>query len=234
VSGVTIIGSVTITAGMNDGWQRIYLEMDPIAGTVSGAFGGTFGTGTTTGTSFSASTTVPAYATAYLGYRENDGVTGVPPWVTPLDVDDFQVTGLADAAVSNFGMAASTSVPSTPTLGANGLPTLGNTGWQIDVGGLVPTSPFALWLGLPAATPFDLQTIGGQANSFVYIDLAAPIVILNLMSDGTGAANLGAPVPCLTSLAGATVSWQVFNADFGLAVAVKVANTDRLDTTFGY
>lgn len=223
----TIIGSVAITSGSNDGWQRLYLERD---GTnVTGVFGGTYGSGTTTGTVFSGPMTWTGPATCYVGYRENDGVTGIPAWVRPFTLDDISVSATPpSSSVSSFGVAVATTV-GTPAIAAIGSPSVSAT-FGISLSGLVPSQFTTLFVGAPDPG-IDLGAIGGQTGSNLYVGV--PYVSFPVPVDGSGNASLSFWV-CDPTFVGASLSWQVIDFDVNLPVAIPLGNSDRLDTTFGY
>ena len=228
-SGATVLGSVAIQAGVNDGWQRLRLEVNinPSGGSyVIGSFGGTLGCAD--GDTFQGQTGDIDSAMLYVGYRQNDGVTMyIPPTLRPFTWDDVLVN-VATSSVSYAGTAIPTN-SGTPALSVNGPPTIGNAGFTLSGSGLIPSNLTTLFIGVPLGPP-GLPIPGGQPGSEL---LLTPIVTVPLPTDASGNFSLGLGFSCTPASLGATIGWQLFDLDTSLSFGLPFGNSQRLDTTFG-
>jgi hypothetical protein len=226
----TILGQVAIQPGVNDGWQRLRLEvsLNPTGGNyVIGSVGGTFGCAD--GTTFQGRIGALGPATCYVGYRQNDGATGLPPGLRPFTADDILIRS-ASSAVALAGTAAPTSA-GPPALGVNGPPTIGNMGFTMTASSLVPSSLATLFIGTPLGPPgFPMQTIGGQPGSQLLVN---PVVSLALVASPSGTITLPLGLLCNPAYLGGQVSWQIFDLDTSLPYLLPFGNSRRLETTFG-
>lgn len=227
----TILGQVSILAGVNDGWQRLRLEvsLNPTGGNyVIGSFGGTFGCAD--GVTFQGQVGNLGPALCYVGYRQNDGVSAyIPPSLRPFTADDILIKS-ASSAVSLAGAAASTN-SGTPTLSVSGPPTIGNAGFTLSGSGLVPSALTTIFIGTPLGPPgFPMQTIGGQPGSQILVNVVTSIA---LPTNATGKFSLPLGLMCNPAFLGATISWQNFDLDLTLPFRLPFGNSRRLDTKFG-
>ena len=95
----------------------------------------------------------------------------------------------------------------------------------------MPNSSGFLILGVARrGTPLDLQTLGGQAGSLLYIsnDIITPIP-----NGANGAFSLPVAIPCQTNLVGLSAFWQHFDVDPALPVSTKLGNTDAMEMKVG-
>jgi len=190
---------------------------------VTGFFGGTFGG--TNGTKISGTLLAPAEGDVYVGYREllaNNAVA------RPFTCDRmFVLSRGKSGSIRNFGTVKATT-KTTPRVGTNGCPTLGNASFKLTGGGLVPgPNPNLFLMGIPQNPPLDLGAVGGQPGSKLYV---TPLAIFATVSDTNGDAFLPLPIPTSASLKGVQVSFQVLDLD---PVLLKFGNSDGLTITIG-
>lgn len=217
-----IIGQVSLQQGVNDGWQRLRLQVS--GDKVEGYFGGTFGG--LDGTRITGKRSAPQLGGIYVGYREfvgNNGTTR-PPTVDLLSIST------PVARVERIGVAKATTV-GTPDLDAFGFPRLGDAGFRLDLSGLKPNQNSVLLVGSAALpTPIDLGLFGGQSGSFLYINT---LFTLNLATGATGTSTLPLPLPNNPSFQGATLFFQDFDLDTALGIPLPFGNTNALKIVVG-
>jgi len=221
----TELGRFAIRAGVNDGWQRLRLEIS--GGIVIGTFGGTLG-----GTGGEQRTAVTPWSlptTLYAAFRE--GVADQAK-VRPLMIDALALTPLGAASVTPYGTASATTV-GTPAMVAMGLPTIGNAAFSFDLSGLVPNQMTTVFIGVAALPRIDLGRIGGPPGSALYVNPALALE-LTLPVDPAGKSKLAVPVPCNPFFAGQAVTWQIVDFDPGLQFPIQVGTSQPVTTLFGY
>lgn len=215
-----ILGQLTVTAGKNDGWQRLRFEIQ--GGRAEVRLGGTWGCGD--GEILSGTISQPAFGGIYVGYREFilDNKT-----TRPFTADRFTVS-VPSYGVTTYGTATKTT-KGTPTIGTNGLPLIGATKFGITGSGLVPSSVAIYVLGAQSAN-IDLGAAGGQQGSKL---LVLPIVLLGVPSSAQGTSIVPVPLPCDTGLKSIQLFWQILDIDPGLQIALPLGNSQGLTTTLG-
>ncbi len=192
----TVLLTIPITAGVNDGWQRLRLEVT--GNQIDAVFGGTYGS-ILDGTRFTGFTSTNGLGMAYLGYREaiatnafNRAVTvdNLSVIVSPLTTDvDF--ISVATGGTVNFGLhggAANAGLAYILLASATG----GTPGFVLDASQnftVVPVVPDAVTdLGL------QLANVSPLFGNF----------ISNLDASGEGSAFSALP-PLPSGLAGLTI-----------------------------
>lgn len=145
-------------------------------------------------------------------------VPTAPVYVAATPIVDFGVAAVATASVVPFGPGC--GLGALASWSANGLPTLGNAGFQL---GLVdgPASSLAILAlggsryfasGLGLALPLDLQGLGASGCDL----LVDPQVLLAKVTNPAGGATQVVPIPATPALAGSEFVAQWFVADAGV------------------
>ena len=220
-----VIGSTVLKAGVDDGWQRLRLEVS--ADTVTGYFSGSYGT-TNTGTKITGTLEQPAIGGVYVSYREGltNNATARPFTCDRMFVTPVPFTGVVDTTA---GAAVKTTV-GTPRVGTNGSPILGNSSFKFTGIGLVPSGSSIWALGFPHAAPIPLTVAGGQQCSFIYVN---PVLTVRITADANGDAALPAPIPNSAALKGFKINLQILDIDPALPVSLKFGNSRMLEVTIG-
>lgn len=219
VTPPTILATIPVTSGTNDGWQR--MSLDITGTTLTARFGGTLGQ--PDGQLFSA-TVAPNLAGVYLGYREFIANNAL---ARPLTLDAMSISFCTQAEVSFFGLPTANTV-GTPMIDANP-PVLGGT-MTISCSGLLPNSNAAVLLGIALTTPLDLTPFGGVPGSMVYVDgWDAPV----FSTSTTGTASNTLIVPNDRSLCGAPLASQWVQVDNALPVSLPISLSGAMTTTVG-
>jgi hypothetical protein len=213
ITPTNVLASIQIQTGVNDGWQRLSISV--CRGKIRARFGGTVGTAD--GQLFTG-TTQMAKGMVYLGYREfvvNNAT------VTPVTVDDFRISGIA--GIEHFGVAAPTN-SGTPTLGANGCPFIGNSGFAIELSGLKPGA-LTLLIGdfLPLNPPINLALLGGNPAGEIYV--LPTTLSVTLPTSGTGTASFPASIPLDPTLVGGQITFQDWDLDLTLPFALPIGTS---------
>src|SRR5690606_6280524 len=133
-----VIGQVTVTPGVDDGWQRLSLTV--ANGTAAGRFGGTYGAADGTLVSGAASSGLRGI---YAGYREFL-VNNAAPRPRPLDAR--LVAQCGPATTRAFGNGIPSGAGTTPTLSASALPAQGAT-LTVAAAGMIPNDSAAWVIG---------------------------------------------------------------------------------------
>ena len=216
----TILGSINIVAGQNDGWQRI--RLCALGGDVVGNFGGTYGCDD--GQRIVASGVSACEGGAYLTYREcvnnNSALNG-------LTVDALSIAQHATASTGLTGTASATSV-GIPTIFATGVPSIPNPGFAINGGNLVPSTLCALTLGF-GTTP-GTPIPGAPSSAILYI---SPVATNFGVADGSGNAVFALPIPCISSLSGTPLAGQMIDLDPSLPNPIPIGTSVALTATLG-
>ncbi|MGK0153540.1 MAG: hypothetical protein ACI9SE_000486 [Neolewinella sp.] len=214
LSGAVTVGSIPIVVGVNDGWQRIQLQITGTNG--SGRFGGTYGV--SDGTAFS--TTVASTDRAlFASYREGvAGTLGARPFTM-----DFLLTVSGTGAQAN---AYGTGCDSL-TMTSNGVPSIGNAAFALDVNNV--TIPAALvGFGTAVLNPgFNLTTVG-MAGCFAYTNLDLGLFVTGPVVGGTGTFVLA--VPNNPALIGTILSSQ--GVALSAATTLGIAASNGVELVF--
>ena len=217
-----VLGQIPLTHNVNDGWQRLRLEVH--GDRVEGWFGGTLGRGDGQRIAGTLAASVPNGF--YVGYRELifNNLT-----CRPFTCDVLSI-GNPRSAVAEIG----TAVPTTrglPALDTLGFPTLGWQGFGLKSTGLVPNGTTAFVLGATLlATPIDLRLLGGQTGSMVYQSLD---LVLTAPSNPQGEATLTLSIPPVSALSGASLFAQNLDPDLALLIPLPLGNSKTLKLTLG-
>ncbi|MBK9386953.1 MAG: PKD domain-containing protein [Planctomycetes bacterium] len=154
-----------------------------------------------------------------------------------FDMDDFRIYSRAltpaqilseiaaeNPTTANMEAGCTDSNAFTPNLVAVGAPQIGNLGFGLQVSGLQPGTPAAVYIGLSAYLggflPLDLAGTG-IFNTGCNL-LVAPDIILNFPS-GSGSVFLPAPIPIDPTLQGGHTYNQVISLGTGPLSAVSNA-----------
>lgn len=221
--GANVLGGpIVVTPGVNDGWQRLRIRIDN--GNLVANFGGTYGADD--GTRFTGSGYTNYGGTVYFQYRECI-VSNL--LMTPLITDQLEVYGIVPFGVTTGGVGSPTTV-GTPNLGTSGGdPVLGNSAFQFDVSGHVPSNVGALLIGigsLGAGTP----VVGAPGTVNIYV---SPISTVLLFANVSGNASYSLPLPNNNALAGLPLTAQSVDMDFALPYAVPIGCSQGLVATIG-
>lgn len=210
------VGSEPITAGVNDGWQRILIEINN--GNVEARFGGTFGA--SDGTLFT-TTTDTVDRGLYVSYRE--GVTNLFD-ARPVAIDFLTVETTGSATVTPYGVGCDGL-----TLTANDVPALGNATFELQVNNVTLGTVGFVGFGSSVVNPgLDLTSIG-MAGCFGYTSL--DIGLFGTTTFNSGTAGFVLPVPNTTALINGALSAQ--GVALSVATALQLASTNGLVLTFG-
>jgi len=132
--------------------------------------------------------------------------------------------------VITFGDVVATTV-SLPTLWPVRPPTPGDSGWGVDVAGLVPNGIGVVALSLALSPlPLPLEMFGGQPGSMVYGDTSV-MAFFNVFADAEGEAFLPFALPANPMLSGVDMFWQVFPVDPALPIPLPVGNSQAIGVT---
>jgi hypothetical protein len=214
----TVLGSIPLQAGVNDGWQRLRLEVS--GEHAQGWFGGTYGG--SDGQQLFGRIKNPGIGGIWIGYREFVASFGDDPFLC-----DFLTIRPGLGRVRTIGSAVATT-RGTPLLEVNGFPKVGWNGFTIRASGLVPSQSTLLFLGASLLSPpLNLQLLGGQPGSNLYV---TPDLLFLPPADAQGVASLTIPVPPDPGFAGVSVYWQDLDFDPALPVALKLGNSAALET----
>lgn len=218
-----LAGPVSITAGVNDGWQRVRLLVQGTS--VVGNFGGNYGCDD--GQRFTASTNTTCANGVYITYREC--VTNNAN-LTPLITDALFIGDGTVATSAPVGTGSPTSL-GTPTI-TSAAPVIGDATFTIDAGGLIPGgAPFAgIILDLGSALP-GIPIPGAPATALLY---ASPTIVNLGFANAAGDASFPLPLPCNAQLMNQTVIAQIFDWDATLPNALPIGTSTGLVLTLGY
>jgi hypothetical protein len=209
-----VLHTEQIQAGVNDGWQRLKIRV--VGDRVEGNFGGTYGQND--GVHVSARTTSTKPGGVYIGYREF--LLNNPEW-RPITLDFLSIIPAA-GGVRFSGQPAPTTT-TTPQIDVSGLAFVGNQNFKALATQLVPNSAGAMLVGFTLfPSPLNLQVIGGQAGSFLYVN---SVVSPSFVSTPNGTFTLPLALPANPALAGAPMWFQAFTLDPALPVVIKLGNT---------
>ncbi|MCI0587103.1 MAG: lamin tail domain-containing protein [Planctomycetes bacterium] len=225
-----VLGSIPITAGGNDGWQRLRLRVN--GSKVDGWLGGPLGT--TEGVHLGGTAAQPRAGTAYFQYRE---LVSVNAGARPLTIDGLTVRA-AEAGVDP-------AVPPVPCAGSGACaPTIT---WSGGDASLSAPGPFAVGLSralAPAsailliststAGPVDLATILPPASAPCYLLQSFFFVKYPVTTAGPGpcggTASVGFP-NLVGAFPGGTVYLQYVVFDPAGPLAIPAVMSDGLVVT---
>jgi len=146
-----------------------------------------------------------------------------------MAIDQLEVYGIVPFGVTTGGVGSPTTV-GTPNLGTSGGdPVLGNSAFQFDVSGHVPSNVGALLIGigsLGAGTP----VVGAPGTVNIYV---SPISTVLLFANVSGNASYSLPLPNNNALAGLPLTAQSVDMDFALPYAVPIGCSQGLVATIG-
>jgi hypothetical protein len=219
--GLTVLaGPIVCNAAQNSGWQRLRLRVD---GTQLVAnFGGTFGADD--GQRFTA-TVADVPGAVWLQYREcligNGNITG-------LLLDRIELYSAMPAQVSYSGQGSPTS-GGTPSIAAVGSPVVGNVGFQLAGGNLLPFGVSLVALDVGALLP-GVPVPGGAPTLALY---ANPAFVGTALNSATGTAAFALPLPAVNALIGTPVAAQYFDVDAGLPYALPLGSSRGCQIVLG-
>ena len=216
ISDAVVLGSVPIVAGVNDGWQRVLVDINGTNGL--GRFGGTFGVAD--GTAFTA-TVASVDRGLYIGYREGvAGTAGARPFT--FDFLFVEMQQAAEAAAYGAGCDGL-------TLSANGQPSLGNASFALNVNNVTVGPVAFIGFGTTAVNPgLDLSFVG-MAGCSSYTTLDIGVFTTGAVLGGSG--SLPLPIPTSTGLMGQAVASQ--GLAFSLTTALQLGATNGVALYFG-
>ncbi|MFQ5504409.1 MAG: lamin tail domain-containing protein [Planctomycetota bacterium] len=217
VTKPVVLGSVLVKPGVNDGWQRLRLQV--VGNLAEGRFGGSYGFGD--GVRIAGTISAPAHGGVYIGYREN--VAQVPPTLRPFTFDRLQI-GPSPSQISLYGTATKSTV-GTPIIGTNGVPVLGWAQFRVTGSGLVKNNISLVILGTKKV---NVPLVGGVPGLTL---LANPEFVFAQLSDATGKASYNVPLPPDPRFSSTTVYWQIMDIDNNLTTTLKFANSQGMATT---
>ncbi len=219
----TILASIPIVQGSNDGWQRILLDVSNGGAQLTARFGGTYGQAD--GQLFTAQLT-PLLSGLFVGYRE---VTpSVPAQLRPPTVDLLSYVSCPPAENQVIGRGTGI-VTGTMAISASAAPVVNST-ISVDGANMQSGTPAIYVVGTLSATPIGLSLIGGPADAVLRVD---PLLTTGTTVDASGNTSLSVMVPNDMSLCGADVAFQIAAIDFTLPVPLKIGLSPALRTSVG-
>ncbi|MGE0144536.1 MAG: lamin tail domain-containing protein [Planctomycetota bacterium] len=220
-SNARVLGQINITAGVNDGWQRI--RMQASNGLVECYFGGTLG-------QFDGTRMVGGIDGAIggitFGYREFlvNNAASRPPTI------DFLTIQTGNAVVGRFGNSTP-HTSGTPVLDASSHPNIANPHFGFSLSSAPANSSAALIIGfIQLPVPFNLSLLGAQPGSTLLISAD---IVLTLATDANGNASFPLAIPNAPSLIGGTVFGQALPFDTGLGFPLPICQSQGLSATIG-
>jgi len=213
ITDATVIGTVPITAGVNDGWQRLRLQV--AAGTVIANFGGNYGAAD--GTLFT--TTIDDIDRGlYIGYRE--GLTVLTD-ARPFTWDLMTFTSEASARATPYGVGCDNL-----TLTTTGTPNLGSATFSLQVNN-IGTIPLAfVAFGNNAVNPgLDLTALG-MPGCFGYTSLDIGLIPTGGVVGSTS--SLPLPIPAVVALIGSQLGAQGVSFSSSNSLGLAASNGIKL------
>ncbi len=214
-----VLGQIAITAGKNDGWQRLRLET---AGEYASLrFGGTYGDGG--GTSVSGRISDPVEGGIYFAYRE---FVSLNSGARPLTIDRLSIRASKLQAV-HFGTAVKTT-HGTPVIDVDPHGLIGTDDFRIHGSSLVPGGTSVYILGGDRKA----FSLGAQfpTGSTLY---TTPGFIFLTSNSIKGKSAIGFDVPNSSGLIGTKVVFQIFDHDAALKVPAPFGHSKAIEATFG-
>lgn len=137
---------------------------------------------------------------------------------------------VAKAPVVDYVGAGSPTTVGVPTIApANGLPQVGNLGFAIGAGNLVP---FGFGFGLVAigAAGPGVPVLGAPATVLIYVNpLSTPL----LLADGIGNASLPLGIPAANSFVGLPLAAQIVAFDTAMSDPVPIGTSVAIELVVG-
>lgn len=217
-SAPVLLATITIRAGVNDGWQKLRLAVR--GGQLEAELGGALGV-PGSGTLHRATLQQSAIGGIYLGYdRLVDAAHA-----RPLCVDDLRITRLGTPPISRFGNAAPT--PSgTPRLSAPYAAAPAERRFELVLEALAPGALAHFLLGASVLSPpLDLARFGATNGAALLV--AADVVCL-LPADARGRAALALPLACEPSLRGQVAYAQGLALEPNWSVPIPLGTSSGL------
>ncbi len=207
-----VLGTLTVEPGVNDGWQRLLLEVRGYR--VTSEFGGRLGV-RGSGRAMQGMLSWPAEGGVYIGHQEL--VTGIRG-IRPPTFDDLSIVAEGQS-IEEFGQALPTT-HGTPRISFPELPRLGVQNYVVDIDGLVPGGRAMLILSSARLeSPIALERRGGAPGAKLYI---RPDAVFSLEANWHGRTRFSFDVPCDRSLVMSKMFWQVFDHDPALNVRLPL------------
>ncbi|MBK9384351.1 MAG: lamin tail domain-containing protein [Planctomycetes bacterium] len=217
-SAPTLLATILIRPGVNDGWQRLRLRASQ--GQLEAELGGVLGV-PGSGQVVRAALQQPAIGGVYLGYdRLLDAALA-----RPLSVDDLRLTRLGTPPLAYFGSGVAT--PSgAPALHAPYSAAPGEARFALELSGLAPQAVAHFALGARALSPpLDLGALGATSGSTLDVD---PELVCIALADAQGRAVLALPIRCAPELRGQLAYAQGFALDPRGSAAIPLASSRAL------
>ena len=221
VNGPRVLGQISVTQGVNDGWQRLRLQC--ANGLVEGYFGGTYGQFDGSRLSGAVDGKIGGIGIGYREFMVNNAAT------RPLTLDFVSIRD-NNAVVQYFANATPGST-GTPKLAAASMPLVGNSAFGLKITDGKPLSPALLMIGFAQMQPpTNLTFIGAQTGSTLEV---TPDLGVSLLTDGSGAASMPLGLPATPSLVGASLYFEAFVVDTGLPNPLPIAQTRSIHVVVG-
>ncbi len=222
-AGFTVLGTVTATTGVNDGWQRLRLRVS--GNSYVANFGGTFGCDD--GIRYAGTVPQRCGGQACFAYRE---CIADDTYMTGLITDRLEVYAIQPFGVT-FAGASSPTTSATPDIGTTGGdPVIGNSAFAVTGSGLIPNGTAAVIFGLGALDP-GTPVAGAPATALLHVQ---PILATSLvMPDGSGNVTFPLGVPCANDLVGLPVACQIVDFDFAMPVNTPIGTSRGMRVLVG-
>ncbi|MCA8942539.1 MAG: lamin tail domain-containing protein [Planctomycetes bacterium] len=224
----TILGQMAITAGVNDGWQRVRLQASQ--NWAEAHFGGTYGSDDGVKLAGPIVGHTGGVWVSQMVLRYKGGALPVPSITQrPFTADAF-VAEQWDDGVEFLGIGIANTV-GTPGISTRSFPYLANPVFEIHVDGLVPNSTFHWLFDFPptGGGPIPLDVFGAPTGAQLW---AVPDASVPVPSDGAGTGMLAFAVDPSPLWLGAEMIVQAFQIDFGLPVPLPLSNSPGLRVQF--
>ncbi len=169
----TVLATIPITAGVNDGWQRIRLSV--VGSAVSGNLGGTFGN-PTSGMVLSGTTATTHPGVAYFGYREVTNPTVVN--AQGLLIDRLNISSGTDCVRNYQANQAGSSLDVNGVVGGAHTPAVTtvctNAPVSANFAGTGFGLPYDVAISVDALLPFPASGIATPMGQIVNVNFVAP------------------------------------------------------------
>ncbi|MGE0143571.1 MAG: lamin tail domain-containing protein [Planctomycetota bacterium] len=210
-SAPTILASIPITSGVNDGWQRLLIDVS--SGTLTARFGGTLGNPDGTLFSFSVPDLV---GSVYLGYRE---LVALNSTLRPITLDAITINTCAASHNTDIGHGSPGNA-GVPAL-TSGLAQLGNP-FTLTADFFVANDTAVFLFGLQTPAIDLASTAGALAGAELYLFI---LDYLGSPTDGSGTATASFTVPALPELCGGELAFQALQIDPTVPAALPISLT---------
>ncbi len=213
-TGYTILGSIPIVAGQNDGWQHLSFGAQ---GNIAAM---TWGKQSVIGNATSLSA-----GGITFGYRERFSTNSL---ARPLTIDNLLIEA-CDSSLYFEGHATA-STTGTPMISATAGPSL-NQMFTVTGSGMGASNASHLFIGASATTPLDLAAFGGVAGSLLYVQ---PIFLASSgVVDAQGEMSVSMMVPNDPIICGSQVAFQFVEVDNALSAALPWAHSEAMIAVVG-